>query len=268
MFIIKVSGVNNESGISGCENAGNSVLKKLKKRFNEKGKLVDVKKFELEEIHLDNSNLKLSNKLIYENAFEIFGNFQKTIFLGGDHSISYSLVRAFFDFCQNSEREPCLVVFDAHADCKNSSKNEFPTNRSWLKKLILEGFPCQNILLVGIREVEEEEMEFLRENKIKIIYPNQFLLDIEDTCDILMEFSKGKELYVSLDVDVVDPSFFPGVEFPSPGGFSSREIIYLLQRINLIKKLRAVDITEINPARDKEGRSVEIASKILAELSE
>jgi proclavaminate amidinohydrolase len=266
MFVVRVPGINNEKGTSGCQTAGNFILKKLKKGINEKGKVVDIRRISLEEIHLDNSNLKLTNELIYKNSFEMFEEHPKTIFLGGDHSISYSIARAFFDYCQNSGKNPCLIVFDAHPDIKNSEKNGFPTNRGWLKRIIDEGFPCENILLAGVREIDEEEMDLIKEKKIKFISPTQFFLNIEDTCDSIMEFSNGKELYVSLDIDVADPVFAKGVEFPSPGGFSSRELIYLLQRINMIKKLRGVDIVEVNPENDAEEKTAELAAKILAEL--
>ena len=116
MFIVKVPGINGLGKTKGCEKAGNAILKTLREEIysNESGKSINVSKLDLEEIHLDNSNLELRNNLIYKNAFESFEQKPKTVFLGGDHSISYSLTRAFFDYSQNSGKEPCLVVFDAH----------------------------------------------------------------------------------------------------------------------------------------------------------
>ena len=83
-----------------------------------------------------------------------------------------------------------------------------------------------------------------------------------------MEFSHGKELYVSLDIDVVDPAFAPATGYKEPGGLTSREIIYLMQRINKIKNLRAVDIVEINQEKDKnfDNMTLKLGAKILAEL--
>ncbi len=265
MQIIKVPGINGLGKTNGCERAGNSILNLLEEIFsNEQGKPIDVNLLDLEEIHLDNNNLELTHKLIYENSFEAFETKPRLIFLGGDHSISYSTTRAFLDYCQNSGKEPCLIVFDAHADC--ISYNKFPTNRAWLRALIDKGFPIENILLVGVRNINPEEITFIKEKKLKIIGMNQLLTDIEDTCDTIMEFASGKELYISLDIDIIDPLFAPATGYVEPGGLSSRHFIYLIQRLNKIRGLRAWDIVEINAVKDKNSSTVKLGAKILSEL--
>ena len=137
MFIVKIPGINGLGKTAGCEKAGNEIIKSLKDIYtNEQGKIIDAGKIDLEEIHLDNKNLELTNELIYKNSFEVFETKPRTVFLGGDHSISYSLTRAFLDFCENSGKEPCLIVFDAHADCMKPVDKEFPTHEEWLRALI------------------------------------------------------------------------------------------------------------------------------------
>ena len=265
MYIVKIPGISGLGNTKGCEGAGNAILKSIKDiHSNEAGVPIDALLFDLEEIHLDNENVELSNKLIYKNSFETFEEQPKVIFLGGDHSISYSTTRAFFDYCQNNEKEPCLIIFDAHADCMKPMKE--PTHEEWLRKLIEDGFPAENILLAGVRNMWKYETIFVKEKGIKIIPMNQFLKDLEDTCDIIMEFSNNKELYVSIDIDIIDPSFAPATGYPEPGGLSSRDFIYIIQRINKIKNLRAVDLVEINPEKDSDGRTVKLGAKILSEL--
>jgi len=95
---------------------------------------------------------------------------------------------------------------------------------------------------------------------------NSLTEDLHDMCDTIMEFSNGKELYVSIDVDVIDPAFAPSTGYPEAGGLTSRQFIYLLQRIKKIKNLRAVDLVEINEKNDKEGITVRLGAKIMAEL--
>jgi agmatinase len=267
MFIVKVPGINGLGKTEGCERAGNEILKCLKEEIysNEFGNPINTENLDIEEIHLDNNNLELTNKLIYKNSFEIYKTKPKVVFLGGDHSISYSTTRAFLDYCDTSGKKPCLIVFDAHPDCMEPMKE--PTHEEWLRKLVEEGFPSENILLVGIRNSWESELVFLKERKIKILSMNSLLLDIEDNCDVIMEFSNGKELYVSVDIDVIDPAFAPGTGYKNEvGGLSSREFIYLIQRINKIKNLRALDIVEINPEKDKDGKTIKLGAKILGEL--
>jgi len=270
MFVVKVPGVNSNLGSKGCEKAGNEILKFLKeaKVSNELGEQILLEKLDLEEIHLDNADLKLTNKLIYKNALEIFETKPKTIFLGGDHSISCSICKAFLDYSNENSREPCLIIFDAHPDCKIYNKKEdfFPENRTWLRKLIEQGFPTNNILLIGVRNLDKDEKEFLKSNQIRNISINSLLENIEETCEIVMEFSDRKDLYLSLDIDVVDPVFAPGSENLEIGGLTSREFIYLIQRLNKIKHLRAIDLVEINPLKDKGNLTVMLGAKILSEL--
>ncbi len=267
MFVVKVPGLDGEGKTKGCEKAGIEVLKSLKElSFNEEGEEIDTKKLDLEEIHLDNSNLELSNRLIYKNAFNAFEEKPKTIFLGGDHSITHSLVKSFFDYCGKEHRDPCLIVFDSTPNLKSMDKEGYPSNHCWLRSLIELGFPPKNILLVGIRNFNPEEIEFMHDKKIRNISMNQILEDISDTADIITEFSRGRELYVSIDFSFIDPVFAPGVLDSNVGGVNSREFIYLIQRVNKIKNLRAIDLVEINPEKDSSGKSVKLGAKILGEL--
>ncbi len=265
MFIVKIPLINGLGKTKGCERTGNAILESLREiHSNEQGNIIDNSLLDLEEIHIDNSNLELSNKLIYENSLEIFETKPRVIFLGGDHSISYSTGKAFLDYCRISGKKPCLIVFDSHADCMFPMKE--PTHEEWLRKLIEEGFPKENILLVGLRNVWKDEITFLRENKIKTLSISNLTNELQEMCDTIMEFANGKELYVSLDIDFIDPIFAPSTGYPETGGLSSRQFIYLIQRIKRIKTLRAVDIVEINEKKDKDRITVKLGAKILSEL--
>lgn len=266
MFIVKVPGVNNSKNIMDCKNTGNIIINSLSDiKINESGRIVDKNLLDLEEIHLDNSNLELTFNLIYENSLEIFSKKPKTIFIGGDHSITYPICSAFLKNCFDEKKEPCLIVFDAHMDCFESDK-KFPNNKEWLRKLIEKGFFPKNIFLVGTRNFGLSENSFAKEKGINIMGMNQIRENIQDSCDILMEFSRGKELYVSIDIDSIDPAFAPGTNNLEPGGISSRDFLYFIQRINLLKNLRGVDIVEINPEKDINNSTIKLGAKIVSEI--
>ena len=270
MYIVKVPGINGLGKTKGCEQAGNAILKSLKQDFftNEAGKEIEFGKLDLEEIHLDNSNLELANKLIYKNSFETFEEQPKVVFLGGDHSISYSLTRGFFDYCENKGKEPCLIVFDAHPDVMKPVDRNFPTHEEWLRGLIEDGFPVENILLVGVRNSDPQEIKFLKEKGIRMISINQLNENLEEVTDIITEFANEKQVYVSIDIDVIDPAFAPSTGYPEPGGLTTRQFIYMIQRINKIKNLRALDIVEINEKKDKDNLTIKLGAKILSEIVE
>ena len=267
MFIVKVPGINGLGKTNGCERAGNAIITALKEIYSgEEGKPIDTSLLDLEEIHLDNSNLELSNQLIYENSLEILDAKPQTIFLGGDHSISYSTTKAFLKHCKSVKKIPCLIVFDSHPDCMEPMKE--PTHEEWLRKIVEDGFPKENILIVGLRNSHKDEIQFIKKNKIKTLSMNNLTEDLTDMCDTIMEFSNGKELYVSIDIDVVDPVFAPSTGYPEVGGLTSREFLYLIQRIKKIKNLKAIDLVEINEKMDKQNNNltIKLGAKILAEL--
>lgn len=267
MLIVKVPGINGLGKTKGCEKAGNAVIKALNEIYsNEEGKPVDTKILDLEEIHLDNSDLELTNRLIGKNSLEMFQTKPKTIFIGGDHSISFSLTKSFFDYCKGAKKKPYLLIFDAHPDCMEPAHKNYPTHEDWLRSLVESGFPTQNILLIGSRNADQSEIIFLREHKIKTISMNSLLEDIQGIGDTITEFSNGNELYVSIDIDIIDPAFAPGTGYIEPGGLTSRQFIYLLQRINRVKNLKAIDLVEINPEKDENGLTVKLGAKILSEL--
>jgi len=267
MLIVKIPGINGLGETKGCEKAVNAILESLKEIYsNERGVPIDSRLLDLEEIHLDNSDLEMSNGLIYKNSLEFFEEKPKTIFLGGDHSISFSTTRAFLEYCKKSEKEPCLIVFDAHPDCMDSADSKLPTHEEWLRGLVESGFPVENIFLIGVRNSDPLETVFLKKHRIKVMNMNQILENLEDSCDTIMEFSKDKELYISIDIDVIDPAFAPGTGYKEPGGLTTRQFLYLIQRLNLVKNLRAVDIVEINPDKDIKDLTVKLGAKILAEL--
>ncbi len=265
MIIIRTPGINGLGKTKGCEEAGKRILKTLEEIYtNEAGKEINIKNLELEEIHLNNSNVEESNNLIYENSLESFHEQDKTIFLGGDHSISFSTVSAFLDWSNSERKNPCLIVFDAHPDCMIPIKE--PTHEEWLRGIVEKGFPPENILLVGIRNSDKQELEFLKNKKIKRMSMNQLLEDLRDSCDTIMEFSHNKELYLSLDIDVLDPVFAPATGYAEPGGLTSRQLLYLVGRLNKLKNLKGIDLVEINPIKDKENLTVKTGAKILAEF--
>jgi agmatinase len=264
MQVIKIPGFATEK-TKGCKNTGNALLKSLKNfQFNEEGKNSEEIFLNLEEIHVNNSSFTAKNNLIYENALEIFDSQERAIFLGGDHSITLPVLKAFLFHCRLETKSPCLIVFDACPDCLNENTKE--TNKNWMGELLSSDFPTENILLVGLRNFSKDEKDFLREKRVKTISINSFMEDIENACDSVMEFSSGKLLYVSFDFKSLDPVFMPCSSEIIPGGFSSRQIIYLLQRIKKIKNLKGIDLVELDSERKDDGQSILLGAKILSEL--
>jgi len=264
MQVIKVPGLNNLEKNNGCRNAGNAVLKELKGFIDER----EFALLDLEEIHVDNSKVDEQLDLIYENSLDVFSKQEKqekVIFLGGDHSISYPIGKAFLS--EFGEDKSYLIVFDAHADCMPAMKE--PTHEEWLRALVEAGWDPKKIMLVGLRRIEPEEREFLDSSGITYWEMDAFS-DMEIMCDSIMEFVNDREgvFYFSLDIDAVDPAFAPSTGYLEPGGFTSREILYFVKRISRLKNMKAFDLVEIDCERDKGvgDITVKLGGKILKEV--
>ncbi|MEM3074328.1 MAG: arginase family protein [Candidatus Pacearchaeota archaeon] len=264
MMVVKVP-IENSNDALGCRKAGNLIISNFPRVYNAENKEeIEKANLNLEEIHLDNSNIKEANKLIYDNAIEIIGNNEKIVFLGGDQSMTYGIGKAFMEVCNSEGKEPFLIVFDAHADVSEYS-DKIPKNNQWLRALINEGFRGENIILVGLRVSSKDKNDFLEESKIRV-YRMRDLNNYEEICDIIMELSRKGEIYLSIDVDVVDSTFVPGTAHGESAGMTSRQLIYFIQRINLLKNLRVIDISEINPDLDFKEQTIKLGVKILGEI--
>jgi arginase family enzyme len=262
MQIIKVKMINGLGRTKGCENAPVKILEALKWiGSDEDGKIIDYSKLNLEEIHVDLNNIKEANHLIFENSKEAFEKNFKTFFIGGDHSISYSIGRAFNKVQEN----PLLIVFDAHADCCEVGTE--PNYEQWLSKLIDDGVSGSRVILISARDLWEEEIQFIKQQKITLISMSVLQEDLQGVCDLIMERARqASGFYVSIDIDCVDPAYAPGTGYLEPGGLSSRDLIYFIRRLSLLENFRGADIVEINPDKDINGMTVRLGAKLLAEM--
>ncbi len=242
MKIVSVPRIN-ALGKTGVEKMGEKVLAEIGVDF--------------ETIEVDNSNIESSEKEIYSRAKEIFMGEDKVVFVGGDHSITYPIFKAFGEVNKNA----FLIVFDAHADCDYANRE--PTHEEWLRAVIEKGFvKPENVILIGVRKMWDIERKFLEEKKIKVF---EEIENVEAIADYVTEKANGKEVYVSVDIDVLDPAFAPAVSYPEPNGLSSRELFYLLKRIFCIKSLKVLDIVEVVPEKDEkyDYRTVKVVAKIV-----
>lgn len=262
MQIVKIPMVNSLGKTKGCEQAPNRIISELSDIYsNEKGKVVEVKEENIHELRIDPANLEDSNKEIHKESKKILSKKKFCVFLGGDHSISYPLIRAFSETFENSG----LVVFDAHADCMHDFSP--PTHEDWLRTAAEHNIKAENILLVGLRNIHPIEAKFLAEKKIRHFMQKDISNNPENICDTIMETArKFNSLYLSIDIDVVDPAFAPAVAYPEPGGFSSREILSFVRRLGMLKNLKAADIAEVNPTKDLNNITSKLAAKIISEL--
>lgn len=176
----------------------------------------------------------------------------KVIALGGDHAISYPLIKAHSNFYEDIT----VLHFDAHPDLYdefegNKYSHACPFARVMEEKLV------KRMVSVGIRTMNPHQQEQADKFGVEIIDMKKW------NNNLSLEFDSP--VYISLDLDVLDPGFAPGISHYEPGGCSPRDVINLIQKIDA--PVIGADIVELNPKRDLNGMTAMIAAKFLKEIT-
>jgi len=194
--------------------------------------------------------------------FEVFSRIETSVLdileknaipvvLGGDHSITYPIVKAFakkFDFLD-------VLHFDAHPDLYDELYGDRYSHACPFARIAEEGL-VQNIVQVGLRAVSGEHREKARAIGIRMI-------EMKDIQDIpVLRFSNP--LYISFDIDALDPAFAPGVSHHEPGGLSTRQAIQIIHALEA--EIVGIDVVEVNPQQDQTGITAAAAVKIIMEI--
>ena len=247
----------------GAELAPDKITSKLKEFWlSESGKLCV---FDISEVKIAKSDISATAKAIFEAVKKAKDNFAV---VGGDHFVSNPSFKAFASNFKSQGKEPGIIVFDAHPDLMPEMKGSV-THEDWLRDLITSGtLEPENVIIVGLRNIDRQEANFIRERSIKNFPMKEIAGEgIHAVCDAVMAAAKDfGALYVSIDIDAVDPAFAPGTGYIEPGGLTSRELIYFLQRLKLLKNFRAMDVVEVNPPKDVNEMTSKLAAKILVEM--
>ena len=180
---------------------------------------------------------------------------KQIIILGGEHLITLGSFTCF-------PKDTGYVVFDAHYDLRDQYADIKLSHAAYLRRIV-EKRGSENIVHVGARAFVKEELAFLMEHNIATISDKEIrngggaklLKDITSTFD---------NIYLSIDLDVLDPAFAPGVGNPEAVGISSRELYDLVTTLQN-KKIVAADIVELNPTYDN-GSTASMAAKMMSTI--
>ena len=172
--------------------------------------------------------------------------------LGGDHSITYFIARAL------RRRYPKLsmLYIDAHPDLYDQFDGNKYSHASSCAR-IMEDRLVDRMVQVGIRTLNGHQREQAARLKVEIC-------EMKDWHDQI-EFNLETPIYISVDLDGLDPAFAPGVSHPEPGGLSTRDVIDLIH--GLKQPVIGADIVEFNPGKDVHNLTAMVCAKLLKEIS-
>ncbi|MFQ6125638.1 MAG: agmatinase [Candidatus Heimdallarchaeota archaeon] len=190
---------------------------------------------------------------------------RKYLFLGGDHLITYFCTKALTS-CDNARWG--LLYLDAHPDLYESYEGNLYSHACVVRRIIEEGLiPAKNILEVGIRAPTPEQLTYAQQKNFKII-PTSAIIDrgAPNIAKEIVDYFSDKidQLYLSMDLDVLDPSVAPGVGNPEAGGVPTRVIVDIIQGISSLN-IHAFDIVELCPPYDCSSITAFAAAKIIRE---
>jgi agmatinase len=209
--------------------------------------LHDYKICDLEDLALDAENW---DEIVEKKVHEIFDKDKFFIFLGGEHTITVPIIRAF----KNIHSNLSVIQFDAHCDLRDEYLGKKMCHASVMHR-VSELIGIEHIYQFGIRSGTKEEFS-LGKNLYKFNVLKPLLSVIDDI---------HGPVYLTIDVDVLDPGVLPAVSTPEPGGISYQELIKALLLFK-DKQLIGADIVEYNPVTASPYASGSTVAEILREL--
>lgn len=185
--------------------------------------------------------------------------------IGGDHSTSIPIYRG---IDKALDEEFGIIHLDAHFDLSDDMDgNKYAHGCPSRRALELENVNnIDNMFFIGIRSVEMDELEFIKENKVNVISARDFYkMGVEKVLERVKEKMQGlKHIYITVDIDVLDPAYAGGTGTPQFGGLTSRELLELLRGLFDLPVI-GFDVVEVAPRLDDSLASVFAARKIITE---
>ena len=219
--------------------------------------LVEPQKGELKNNVTDHGNIAKNHVRAFVKEAVFHG--KKPVIIGGDHSITFEALNGINDV----KKDFCVVYLDAHPDFICSSHKYYGS--VMCDALKLSNLNLKRSVEVGVRAPEKEELINLKEQHLISITPIEIVEN--GIKEIVKEIKRrlGKNIYLSIDMDVVDPAYAPGVSTPVPGGLSSKEFIYLIKKIAEMDII-GFDIMEVTPKYDIQDMTAHLAAIAIEEI--
>ena len=222
-------------------------LEEYSPRFDKE--LADCNFHDVGDLEFPLGNTVASLKMIKENVEQIYKDGKRVLGIGGEHLVTYPEIEAVSKFYGD---DLAIIHFDAHTDLREEYLGE-ELSHSAVIRLSTKFVKPENIKQVGIRSGMKEEWEFMRKNKT--LAKNYSDLDS----------LKNKKVFVTVDLDVLDPSVMSGTGTPESGGMSFNELMGWFEYIKDFDIVGA-DVVELAPDYDTSGCSTAVATKVIREL--
>lgn len=215
--------------------------------------LEDIRVFDYADLQLTCGDVKQAHDSVYQVTQEIISDNKIPFMLGGEHSCTYPTVSALIS------KYPSLVLIqlDAHADMRDDYMGVKASHASVIRRIMNDHVSIP-VYQFGIRSATQHEHQLMKKNKT--LYP----FDLQQITEVVEEI-KGQPVYLTVDLDVLDPSVLPGTGTPEPGGVCFNELIEAI-RIIASSHIVGMDVMELSPHYDSSDVSSVVAAKVVREM--
>ncbi|MGP2655521.1 agmatinase [Malaciobacter sp. WC5094] len=216
--------------------------------------LEDLKLFDYGNLELPFGDKMSALAMIEEIVDEIVASDKKPIMIGGEHLVSYAPIKAL----SKKYKDLNIIHFDAHTDLRKDYLGEEFSHATVFRRvydLLGDGRLNQFCIRSGLKE--EFEWAKTHAHLEKFTY---------NTLESRVEALKNKPVYISIDLDVFDPSVFPGTGTPEPGGINFHQMLEIIGILSKLENVVGLDVVELSPKHDASGVSTAVACKTLREL--
>ena len=217
----------------------------------------DLKTHDLGDLHVA-GDVELTLGRLALVAQDLFDDGKIPVFIGGEHTITLGVARSL-------GKNVAVVSFDAHLDLRDDYLGLTVSHTTFMRRINEDVKPAK-ILEIGTRAVCKEELDYAKEAGIDILTAHQIRKDgVKETAETIKDALKGYEkVYVTIDMDVLDPAYVPAVPNPEPEGLDTATLLDLLEAV-CDRRVIGFDVVEVAPHYDQ-GLTAIQATKVIFEV--
>jgi agmatinase len=216
--------------------------------------LKDYNTVDIGDLEIPMGDVETSLDIVYDTTSKILKDNKLPMMIGGEHLVTFPVVKALMEKYEDLH----IIHLDAHTDLRDEFLGRKLSHATVLRR-------CHDILgdgrifQFGIRSGDRHEFEWAKSHT----HLRKFdLVGLEEAVELI----KDKPVYITIDLDVLDPSVFPGTGTPEPGGITYKELLNAIKSFTGLNNVVGADIVELSPMLDSSNGSTVVAAKTLREM--